>query len=721
MTAMLFIIGLISIPGQVVLLRELNVASFGVELVYILGLGFWLLSTALGVLSGGSSRSPRTGILTAPLLSFAALLPLSVAFSRGSRVLLGGVPGAYLPPGEQVITIALTLLPTGFLAGYLFRRAAGFFVSGGRTLAAAYAIESAGGLAGGLLSTLGLYAGLQNLGLALVCSLIAGMAPLLIPYGIKRRRRRLPTVIVCGIVLLAFYQAPTLDGLMTRWNHPFLVESRDTPYGRVSVTELERQISVYINDALAFETEGTEADHFAHLAALQHPHPVRMLVLGGGIDGTAGELLKYGPEALDYVEVDPVLFRTVVDRLPPEKQAPFQHSAVMLVTDDPRRFLQAAAGRYDLILIGMPEPSSGQANRFYTREFFRLCRERLNPGGIVALRLQAAENRWTEPMTQRVLSIHGALHSVFGDVLIIPGDTIVVTAAAAALPRDPKILADRLVSRGIQSRLVSEPFVRYLLTNDRFGEIEETLRTRTAPPNTDARPVCYTLTVLLWVSKLFPNLTGLRFEEIETFVKDRQSWTAAAAALFLLIVFMARGNPSWKRILLVGIAGFSGMVLETVLILQYQTQQGVLFGDLGILITAFMLGSAAGAMALAGSARNTPRYSRIGRAWGICLVAGFILLGICAVLQTRFGWIAGLAETAGLLAFTGFLVAGIFAYASLRGSPEQEKVISPLYAADLFGGCLGSLAASLVMIPLFGMDVTAAGMAVLSFVAALLI
>ena len=146
MTAILFMIGLISILGQVVLLRELNVASFGVELVYILALGFWLAATALGALSCRSARAPRPDLLAIPLLLFAALLPLAVAFARGNRILFGGVPGAYLPFGEQILTIGITLLPAGFLTGWLFRRAAGFFVSEGRTVAAAYAIESAGGL-----------------------------------------------------------------------------------------------------------------------------------------------------------------------------------------------------------------------------------------------------------------------------------------------------------------------------------------------------------------------------------------------------------------------------------------------------------------------------------------------------------------------------------------------------------------------------------------------
>ena len=531
MTAILFIIGLISILGQVVLLRELNVASFGVELVYILALGFWLAATALGALSCRSSRAPRPDLLTIPLLLFAALLPLAVAFARGSRVLAGGVPGAYLPFGEQILTIGITLLPAGFLTGWLFRRAAGFFVKEGRTVAAAYAIESAGGIAGGLLSSLGLHWGVQNFALALIGALIAAAAPLLITAGARQSQSRLPAVTLCAILLLCLYQAPALDGVMTRWNHPSLL--REPGYalmaGSVSLSA-RQQVSVFVNNALAFETEGTEAEHFAHLAALQHPRPERILILGGGIEGTVAEVLKHGPVAVDYVEVDPAMIGTVREHLSPQRQEPLGKPGVRIITDDPRRFLQAE-GRYDLILIGMPEPSSGQANRFYTLEFFKLCRDRLKPDGIVALKIQAAENRWTPQMTERALSIHGALLSVFGNVLIIPGDTDVVTASSVSLPSDPQVLIERLRSRGIRSRLISEPFIRYLLTNDRFSEVGETVRTRTAPLNTDRRPICYQLTSLLWLSKFYPALTGLSFGEIESLMKEKRTWIAAAAGL----------------------------------------------------------------------------------------------------------------------------------------------------------------------------------------------
>ena len=76
---------------------------------------------------------------------------------------------------------------------------------------------------------------------------------------------------------------------------------------------------------------------------------------------------------------------------------------------------------------------------------------------------------------------------------------------------------------------------------------------------------------------------------------------------------------------------------------------------------------------------------------------------------------------AALLVAAGFLVAGIIAYASLYGIRDQKQVIAPLYAADLLGGCLGSLLGSLVLIPFLGLDGTIKGMLVLSAFSVLLI
>jgi hypothetical protein len=82
---------------------------------------------------------------------------------------------------------------------------------------------------------------------------------------------------------------------------------------------------------------------------------------------------------------------------------------------------------------------------------------------------------------------------------------------------------------------------------------------------------------------------------------------------------------------------------------------------------------------------------------------------------------AGLVAISCLLGASGFAVGGVFAYASLHGVEDPKKVISPLYSADLIGGCLGSVLGSLILIPLVGMDVTAWGMLLVAALSVMLV
>jgi hypothetical protein len=135
----LLAIGLVSLLGQVILLRELNVAFFGSELIYILCLGVWLLWTGVGAALGRRRSVPAAAGVRRLLLLTSLVLPLEVVLARGLRLLFGGVPGAYLPFPTQLLAMVLALLPLCLLLGLLFQWAAKLYVEGGRTLAAAYA------------------------------------------------------------------------------------------------------------------------------------------------------------------------------------------------------------------------------------------------------------------------------------------------------------------------------------------------------------------------------------------------------------------------------------------------------------------------------------------------------------------------------------------------------------------------------------------------------
>ena len=173
MIVWLLAIGAISMLGQVVLLRELSVAFFGSELIYVLALGVWLLGTALGAASGRASHVPRERSVRWLLVVLGLVLPLAVVLARAVRVVFCGVPGAYLPFGRQMLAMVACVVPVAFLLGLLFQWAAKRFVDTGRPLARAYAVESVGGIVGGLLATVLLAAGMPNLGAALLCALCA--------------------------------------------------------------------------------------------------------------------------------------------------------------------------------------------------------------------------------------------------------------------------------------------------------------------------------------------------------------------------------------------------------------------------------------------------------------------------------------------------------------------------------------------------------------------
>jgi spermidine synthase len=765
--------GVLAMAVQVALLRELSAAFYGVDLIYLLAIGGWLLWTAAGALVSRRTLEPPSVRVSLLLLGIGVVIPLDIALIRGLRILLGGVPGAYLPLPEQLLASALCLLPPAGLLGLLFQWTAKRYMSApemgsgtfsgrtkmgsgtisGPTLARAYAIESVGGLIGGGLATWTLVLGLQNVGLAL------GTAGLAFAAALQDRHRHVRMValgLLAGCATAA-WQAGTIDRWMTSWNHPDVVETADSPHGRVTVTERAGQISVYENDALAFESEGTAPEELAHLALIQHPAPRRVLLVGGVGAALVGHVLAHHPQRIDDIDINATLVSLLERRLP----AP-SRPEVRVRFDDPRRALARPGGPYDVLIVAAMEPSSAQANRFYTREFFAQCAGWLSGDGVLAFRLASAENLWTPQLTARTGSIYAALRAVFADVVVLPGGSNIVLASRRRLERDPGVLGARLNERQIRARLVSPRYVRYVYSNDRFAEIARTLDHYRGQANTDANGVSYQATSLIWLSKFVPSIG----QTDVGWLADAFGWSRGSSWLALLAAFAGavwcgrrRRRPAGAkppgRTAVVFMAAFAGMAIDTLLLLEYQLKQGVVYRDLGLLLMSVMAGLAAGAWLVdrqqaglkscsatdsagqAGVKSHSATDSAVAQASGrIRSVAsqGFspvMLLGLLALLALlvsvgiRTGVGMGPVPVALLLFVTGSLVAIVFGQAGAQGlktpglhEREQRRLVSPLYAADVFGGCVGSVLTSLVLIPLLGLPLTGEWVAALTGVAA---
>ncbi|MGC4118390.1 MAG: hypothetical protein QM765_28320 [Myxococcales bacterium] len=673
-------VGFVSLLGQVTLLRELAVASYGVELVYALALGVWLLGSALGAAVLGRIP-PRLGWLL-----LAVLLPVSAVLLRGARGWLDAVPGAYLPLPTQLLLTVLAVVPTAMLAGALFPAAA----KGEPSLAKAYAIESMGGVAGGLVSAALLAAGVSNwLSLLLSAEVALGMA--LLPWR-ERPKWVLPLAVPLAVSLAL---AALADRPMTRWAHPALEATRDTPYGRVTIERRGSLVSVFANDALAFESDEADAEEFVNLAAVEHLSPKRVLVLGGATSGVVAEALEYGPEVVDAVELDEASHRLVAALLPEVAKAALGSPKVHLHFADPRKFVESSSERWDLVLVAMPEPASAATSRFYSREFYQSVQRRLAPGGVLAFRLPASENVWTRAQRDRVSAVLHALP--FANVRALMASRLVVVASDHPLDPDAKVLAARLRERATSPKAATPEFLLYVHGNDRKAELEEVVRKAgSVEANTDERPVCYRHAALGWLAKVSQELAGTMDEMAG---RSEVPWLAllVVAVTFAALRMGRRARPAGAA----AFAGFAGMVLETGLLLHYQAKSGVLFQDVGLLLTLFMAGLAAGSWGVHRSA------------WKTSLVPVLVVVGaaVPTALVARWGVEAGLVGTGALLAVAGAGCGGLFAVFAEAGGRG-------LYAADLAGGCVGAVLASLVLFPLLGLSETAAALVPMAALAA---
>jgi spermidine synthase len=736
---LLVLVGLLAILSQVVLLRELSVSFYGVELVYSLALTAWMLGGAAGALI----PLRRSGRQLAWLLAAAALaLPADVAWIRASRVVLGGVPGAYLPFSSQLMVLAVSLLPFAALLGLAFRWSAADAAAAGRSLAWSYAVESAGACLGAAAATAGFVAGFQTFTVAV---LSAGIVSAVLVAHESRRAgagvgglslRRAGGVLVLALTAAAGWLAPGADLAMTAWSHPTVIASRDSPYARVTTTRTGSQTALFLDDVLAYESESAVQEELAHVAALAHPSPRRMLVLGGAASGVASELAMHAPDRVVSVEADRV-FAEMSRRLA---------GGPDVAIADPREFLRNGfrdlpkpgvtgpesspeeSEGFDVIVVATPQPTSGQSNRFYTREFFEECRKRLRSGGLVALRLDLPENSVSPLLALRAASVVRALRAAFPSVVLLRGTSVLALASETPLPASADPLIARWHERRLATRLVRPPYLQYLWENDRRTELDAAFRRVAMATNTDARPICYQVSAIGWLAMFFPRLL--------TMGPPRNLAPILGAAIVIILavgLVIARRTARAKVRAQATLAGFAGMLLETVLLLGYQSRSGALYERLGVLLLAFMVGLTAGAAVAGRVLARTGDESRGGtRRMGAGLGVALAALGGLVAVAVSTGIATGLLGTSLLMLASGGLTAGIFACASAAtpaapdvAPPDAQNAyisdLAPLYAADLAGGAAGALLAGMVFVPAMGLAPTAgvaAGVGVVAWLVA---
>ena len=186
----------------------------------------------------------------------------------------------------------------------------------------AYVADSIGSIIGGVLFSFVLVRLLDHIAIlvcpALLNLLLAGLAGLA-EFEVRGSKvqgsKFVPPLVpalalALGLGLIAATFLSDLDGLSTRLQYPrqHIVARANSPYGKLIVTESDGQFDFLENGIPITSTRDDQhVEETVHYAMAQRPEARRVLLVSGGISGTAREILKYGVRAVDYVELDPLI------------------------------------------------------------------------------------------------------------------------------------------------------------------------------------------------------------------------------------------------------------------------------------------------------------------------------------------------------------------------------------------------------------------------------
>jgi spermidine synthase len=121
-----------------------------------------------------------------------------------------------------------------------------------------------------------------------------------------------------------------------------------------------------------------------HIPALLHPDPRSVLVVGCGAGVTAGSFIMHpGIQKIVICEIEPLIPRVVATNFAKENYNVVRNPRVQVVYDDARNFVLTSKDKFDIITSDPIHPWVKGAATLYTKEYFEMCREHLNPGGFV--------------------------------------------------------------------------------------------------------------------------------------------------------------------------------------------------------------------------------------------------------------------------------------------------------------------------------------------------
>jgi spermidine synthase len=177
--------------------------------------------------------------------------------------------------------------------------------------------------------------------------------------------------------------------ILTARSHASILFAGDGMNSSIAVSKWESgTILFHVSGKVEASTEPVDMRlqrMLGHLPALIHPNPRSVLIVGFGAGVTAGSFALYpGIQRIVICEIEPLIPPTATKYFGKENYGVTKDPRVEIVYDDARHFVLTTREKFDIISSDPIHPWVKGSAALYTKEYFSLVRQHLNPGGVVS-------------------------------------------------------------------------------------------------------------------------------------------------------------------------------------------------------------------------------------------------------------------------------------------------------------------------------------------------
>ncbi len=662
--------GVSSVVTQLLTIREFLAQFTGNEFIIALIFFSWLTLGGVGTLLANICRSrffppsvPRLAWLSLAIATIPSLQLLLIRVLRNIVFIPGSTTGFY----EIFLYTFFTIAPYCILIGFVLPYS--LFVLRCRHPSfpgtSVYILDNIGDTLGGAVFSFLLV----FFTTPLQATLIVNLFLLAATWGLFVSARTPPflfipaTLLVLTLIISAAVREKSTLIFPAEGELAAYQESR---YGRILVSRHKDQHTLFFDGfPLASSHNVQSAEEAAHYPLLQVRSPRNILVISA-VAGIMTEIRKHRPERIDYLEINPRITRAMFQFHLLE-----QSSNIHTIHRDARLHLATDNRHYDAIIMCLPDPSTFQLNRFYTKEFFHLVKSRLREGGVFSFSLEGFDNYLTETRRQKISSLYQTLIPYFRNIRIIPGGQLYFLCTDSSV--------DLHIPRQLRQKKIATRYLAGFFTGDvssrRIAYVNNLLAPD-SPVNRDLVPVL------------------LRLEFADWFAQHEQSpfLFYGILAIFFLLYFIWLSR---KEFVLFS-TGFATMGMEVLTIFAFQIFFGYIYFQIGFIVTAFLAGLLPGAWLGQKMGHHPQRTVQTLDTALILLMATFI---------GGIFW-AGQHFPGSVYLLFGFFLSGICGFqfpALLRWAKDTDKNVTGAFSADLIGAASGALLVSTLLIPYGGL------------------